>query len=98
MRKIVKRDKTSLVDVNGFVSLAEACVRANKTGFFALQQRVAPESFDGKTTDINPKDCFFGGRRIDLALMAKDAEAYATRAAGTPSAGDTVGDDSGSGD
>lgn len=78
-RKIHHRSRVRLVKSTGYVDLPTACVRANQTGFFALQQRVAPESFDGNDTNINPSDCFFGGRRIDLALTAKRAEDYANR-------------------
>lgn len=80
MRLFRKRDKRTLVDCTGYVDLPTACVRANQTGFFGLSQRVNPESFDGKDTNIDPRECFFGGRRIDLALAAQDAETYANRA------------------
>lgn len=99
MNKIFrKRNKKLLVDSTGYVDLPTACVRANQTGFFALSQRVAPESFDGKNTNIDPRQCFFGGRRVELALQAKNAEDFATRAAGsvkTGPAGDGTGIDSG---
>lgn len=78
-RKKFIRSKVSLVDCSGYVDLHSACVRANQTGFFALNQRVNPESFDGKDTNIDPRDCFFGGRRIDLALQCKHAEDFANK-------------------
>lgn len=83
MRKFVRRNKRSLTDVTGYVDLPSACIRANQTGFFGLSQRVYPESFDGKDTNIDPRDCFFGGRRIDLAVGIKYAEDLATKSAGT---------------
>lgn len=98
MRLFRKRCKISLVDTNGYVDLPTACVRANQTGFFGLSQRVAPESFDGKNTNIDPRECFFGGRRVELALQAKDAADFATRSvdsAKTGSNGDGSGDGSG---
>lgn len=79
MRLFKKRNRLSLVDCTGYVTLSDACIRANQTGFFGLSQRVAPESFDGKNTNIDPRECFFGGRRIELALQAKNAEDFATR-------------------
>lgn len=97
-RPFKKRNSKSLVDARGYVDLPTACVRANQTGFFALSQRVAPESFDGKNTNIDPRQCFFGGRRVELALQAKNAEDFATRAAGadkTGASGDGAGADSG---
>lgn len=99
MNKIFrKRSKKLLVDSTGYVDLPTACVRANQTGFFALSQRVAPESFDGKNTNIDPRQCFFGGRRVELALQAKNAEDFATRAVGaaeTRPSSDGTGTDSG---
>lgn len=79
MRKFVPRNKKRLVDVTGYVDLPTACVRANKTGFFGLSQRVNPESFDGKDTNIDPRECFFGGRRVDLAVKLQNAEDLATK-------------------
>lgn len=93
MRKVFKRDCVSLVDTVGYVDLPTACVRANETGFFGLSQRVAPESFDGKDTNIDPRQCFFGGRRIDLAIAAQNAEDYAAKSAGDRPNSD-VGSDS----
>lgn len=87
MRLFRKRDRKSLVDCTGYVDLPTACVRANQTGFFGLSQRVNPESFDGKDTNIDPRECFFGGRRIDLAITAKNAEDYANKASGDKPAG-----------
>lgn len=98
MRLFKKRSKISLVDCSGYVDLPSACVRANQTGFFGLSQRVAPESFDGKNTNIDPRECFFGGRRVELALQAKDAADFATRSvdpAKTGSPSDPAGTDSG---
>lgn len=98
MRLFKKRSKISLVDCSGYVDLPTACVRANQTGFFGLSQRVAPESFDGKNTNIDPRECFFGGRRIELALQAKNAEDFATRSADSSKVGpstDGSGTDSG---
>lgn len=96
MRLFRSRSKERLVDELGYVTLSEACVRANQTGFFGLSQRVAPESFDGKDTNIDPRECFFGGRRIDLACVAARAEDYATRA-GIHEDGSGDGADSGEG-
>lgn len=90
MRIFKKRDKTTLVDCTGYVDLPSACVRANKDGYFGLSQRVAPESFDGKNTNIDPRECFFGGRRIELALQAKNAEDFATRSSDTSKVGTTT--------
>lgn len=78
-----KRNKMSLVDVTGYVDLPTACIRANQTGFFGLASRVAPESFDGKDTNIDPRECFFGGRRIDVALQLKNATDLANKSAST---------------
>lgn len=93
-----KRSRKSLVDTTGYVDLPTACVRANKTGFFGLSQRVAPESFDGKDTNIDPRQCFFGGRRVELALQAQKAADFATRASDatkTSAPSDGSGTDSG---
>lgn len=79
MLKFRKRDKKRLTNSQGYVDLHTACVRANETGYFGLATRVAPESFDGENTNIDPRDCFFGGRRVDLAVMARDASVYATK-------------------
>lgn len=73
MRKVFKRDKFTVVKDNGHISLSSACIRANKTGFFALAERVNPESYDGTDTNIDPNDCFFGGRRVELAVRLQDA-------------------------
>lgn len=88
-RKFKKRNPISLVDCTGYVDLPTACIRANQTGFFGLSQRVAPESFDGKDTNIDPRECFFGGRRVDLALQAKKAADFATRSVDAPKVGET---------
>lgn len=77
-----KRNKVTLVDTTGYVDLPTACVRANQTGYFGLSQRVAPESFDGKNTNIDPRECFFGGRRVELALQAQKAADFATKSPG----------------
>lgn len=90
-RKIFHRSRVRLVKSTGYVDLPTACVRANQTGFFALQQRVAPESFDGNDTNIVPSDCFFGGRRVDLALVAKCAEDFATRSSKPSDSGNDIG-------
>lgn len=94
------RSKERLTKAVGYVDLPTACIRANQTGFFGLSQRVAPESFDGKDTNIDPRQCFFGGRRIDLAVVAQRAEDFATRS--TKSSSDTIDNrtssDSGDGD
>lgn len=92
MLKFRKREKTRLIDSQGYVDLHTACVRANETGYFGLASRVAPESFDGENTNIDPRDCFFGGRRVDLAVMAKDASVYATKANGDGTDGGTEPD------
>lgn len=91
------RDKKSLVKDNGHIKLRDACVRANQTGFFALGERVNPESYDGNDTNINPSDCFFGGRRVELATRIKDASEVASRPAPKPNASDE-GSGSGSGE
>ena len=93
-RKVIARSIVRLVKSQGYVDLPTACVRANQTGYFALQQRVNPESFDGKDTNLKPLDCFFGGRRIDLALAAQRAEDYATKST-TPETNNGVGVNSG---
>lgn len=93
-RPFKKRNSKSLVDARGYVDLSTACKRANETGYFGLSQRVAPESFDGKNTNIDPRECFFGGRRVELALQAKQAEDFATRsvdAVKTHATGDGTG-------
>ena len=82
------RSRFSLVDCTGYVDLPTACVRANQTGFFGLSQRVAPESFDAKDTNIDPRNCFFGGRRVELALQAQKAEDFATKSAKSPLPGE----------
>lgn len=79
MRKFAPRCKRKIVDVTGYVDLPTACLRANETGFFGLSQRVNPESFDSKDTNIDPRECFFGGRRIDLAVQLKNSEDLATK-------------------
>lgn len=84
-----KRNTKSIVKDNGHVELSAACVRANKTGFFALGERVNPDSYDGNDTNICARDCFFGGRKIDLACTIKDATELASRSVPTP------GDDAG---
>lgn len=94
MLKFRKREKTRLIDSQGYVDLHTACVRANETGYFGLASRVAPESFDGENTNIDPRDCFFGGRRVDLAVMAKDASVYATKSDGDGTDGGTNPDSS----
>lgn len=96
MRKFIPRSKKSLVSTVGYVTLSDACIRANQTGYFGLSQRVAPESFDAKDTNIDPRGCFFGGRRVELALEAQKAEDFATRSVGSPevkSSGDGSGVD-----
>lgn len=89
------RDNNSIVKDNGHIRLRDACVRANQTGFFALGERVNPESYDGNDTNINARECFFGGRRVELATRIKDASEVASRPAPKP---DTSGEGSGSGD
>lgn len=87
MRKRFIRSKNSIVKDYGHIPLTAACVRANQTGFFALGERVAPESFDGNDTNINVKNVFFGGRRVELAVHLQDATEIADR--GTSATGDT---------
>lgn len=89
MRKFVSRCKRKIVDITGYVDLPTACLRANQTGFFGLSQRVNPESFDGKDTNIDPRECFFGGRRIDLAVQLKNAEDLATKSVKSLEVGQT---------
>lgn len=84
MRKLFARNSKSVVQDNGHIQLRDACIRANKTGFFALGERVHPESYDGNDTDINPSDCFFGGRRVELAVMLSDAKKAADKDPGKP--------------
>lgn len=92
-----KRDKNTLVKDNGHIKLRDACVRANQTGFFALGERVNPESYDGNDTNIKVADCFFGGRRVELATRIKDASEVASRPA-SKSGDDHDGSGSGSGE
>lgn len=94
MLKFRKRDKKRLTNSQGYVDLHTACVRANETGYFGLATRVAPESFDGENTNIDPRDCFFGGRRVDLAVMARDASVYATKSGSDGTDGGTEPDSS----
>lgn len=83
MRKVFVRDSNSVVRDNGHIQLRDACIRANKTGYFALGERVSPDSYDGNDTDIDPRKCFFGGRRVQLACHLRDAsEAAAKQPAG----------------
>ena len=93
----ILRDKTSIVKDNGHIRLRDACVRANQTGFFALGERVNPESYDGNDTNINASDCFFGGRRVELATRIKDASEVASKPA-PKSEPSGEGDGSGSGE
>lgn len=86
MRKVFVRDSKSVVQDNGHIQLRDACIRANKTGYFALGERVSPDSYDGNDTDIDPGKCFFGGRRVELACKLRDASEAAAR--------QPVGDDS----
>lgn len=86
MRKVFVRDSKSVVQDNGHIQLRDACIRANKTGYFALGERVSPDSYDGNDTDIDPRECFFGGRRVELACQLRDA----SEAAAKQSAGDDV--------
>lgn len=83
-RNISSRDPENLVKDYGYIELSTACVRANQTGFFALGERVQTDSFDGNDTNINAKDCFFGGRRIDIALTLKDASELAAKSSDKP--------------
>lgn len=84
MRLRVVRDKKSKLISNGHINLSEACARANQTGFFALQERVHPESYDGNDTNIDSRQLFFGGRRIDLACKLQNVEDLAARAVNEP--------------
>lgn len=85
-RKFHRRSKERLVTADGYVDLSTACKRANETGYFGLASRVAPESFDGKDTNIDPRECFFGGRRVELACSIKNASDLATKAQDTVTA------------
>lgn len=97
-RKVFERDNKSIVKDNGHIELSTACVRANKTGFFALGERVNPDSYDGNDTDINAKDCFFGGRKIDIACTLKNASELASKSvSGNDNADNGTGIDSGTG-
>lgn len=84
MRIRVIRDKKSKLVSNGHINLSEACTRANQTGFFALQERVHPNSYDGNDTNIDSRQLFFGGRRIDLACKLQNVEDLAVRAVNEP--------------
>lgn len=91
-RNVPERNPETLVKDYGHIELSAACVRANQTGFFALGERVNADSFDGNDTNIKAQDCFFGGRRIDIALTLKDASELAAK-----SVGKSDSDDGGSG-
>lgn len=96
-RKNFERDSHSIVKDYGHIELSAACVRANKTGFFALGERIKPDSYDGNDTDISAKDCFFGGRKIDVALTLKNAEELANKPTSDAGNNGSVGADSDSG-
>lgn len=83
MRKVFERSLESVVKDNGHIQLRDACIRANKTGYFALGERVSPDSYDGNDTDIDVGKCFFGGRRVELACQLADASKAADRAPGS---------------
>lgn len=80
MYKRFNRDSKSVINTNGHINLSDACTRANQTGFFALQERVHPDSYDGTNTNIDSRQLFFGGRRVDLAAKLQNVEELATRA------------------
>lgn len=92
MLRKVKRSTERIVDVTGYIDLASACVRANQTGFFALNQRVAADSYDSTTRDIDPRNCFIGGRRVELAIDAKNYDTFAARASDNGVNADPTGD------
>lgn len=84
MYKRFNRDSKSVVNTNGHINLSDACTRANQTGFFALQERVHPDSYDGTNTNIDSRQLFFGGRRVDIATKLQNVEELATRAVSEP--------------
>ena len=88
MRKFYSRDNKSIVKSYGYVELSAACIKANETGYFSLQERVNPESYDGNDTNINRAKLFFGGRRIEIALQLQDAAKAAAKAITGTSADD----------
>lgn len=85
MYKRFNRDSKSVVNTNGHINLSDACTRANQTGFFALQERVHPDSYDGTNTNIDSRQLFFGGRRVDIATKLQNVDELATRAVSEPS-------------
>lgn len=96
MRKPIIRDSNSIVKSYGYVELSAACVKANETGYFSLNERIAPDSYDGNDTNINRAKLFFGGRRIELALSLQDAAKAAAKSAPKSEGNDSgVGTDSG---
>lgn len=88
MRVRFRRNPISVVDTRGHIDLPDACTRANQTGFFALQERVHPESYDGNDTNIDSRQLFFGGRRVDLACKLQNVEELAARAVNEPKSSD----------
>lgn len=97
-RKSFPRDPKSIVKDYGHIELSAACIKANQTGFFALGERVKPDSYDGNDTNIQRDKLFFGGRRIDAAIAATNAIELAAKSASKDAgAGDHPGTDSGAG-
>lgn len=97
MRKPIIRDSNSIVKSYGYVELSAACIKANQTGYFSLNERIAPDSYDGNDTNINRAKLFFGGRRIELALSLQDVTKAAAKSASESNGNDSgVGIDSGS--
>lgn len=95
MAKRYHRSEVNLLSSLGHVELSAACVRANETGFFSLGERVHPASYDGDNTNIDSRQLFFGGRRIDIALQLRDAARVATVSSGQSGSASSV--DSGNG-
>lgn len=83
LRNVKRRSNVSLVKDYGYIKLSAACIKANQSGFFALNERVNPESFDGNNTNIDASKCFFGGRKLDIAVTLKDAESLAAKGPNT---------------
>lgn len=98
-RNIPPRNSRSVVKDYGHIELSAACIKANKTGYFALGERIKPDSYDGNDTNIEPDKCFVGGRKIDVALTLKRASDLANTSV-TKSAGadDSAGVGSGDGE
>lgn len=88
MRLRTKRNSVSIVKDYGHIELSAACIKANQTGFFALHERVHPESYDSNSNDIESRDLFFGGRKLDIACAVKDASELANKSVRTDAPAD----------